>query len=77
MSYLPAYHRQFCSSVLLNRTARRLQWEETPKPRWEKVLRARREIRAGLYDEGGSLDEKIDRCIDMILEDLDDLHDAA
>ena len=67
---------EVCSSSI-TRPASRLHWEELPQPRWALIRRARRDIKAGLYDHGDVVDAKIDHCIDMILEDVHDIHNAA
>lgn len=77
MPHLPEDCCDACSLSSLTRPASRLQWEELPQPRWALIRRARRDIKAGLYDHGDVVDSKIDHCIDMILADVEDTYNAA
>lgn len=39
-------------------------------PRWSKVLQARQDIDAGLYDDAEAVGRKLDGCMDRLLADL-------
>jgi len=47
-----------------------VETDETPMPRWSKILDARDAIRDGHYDDPSVLDRKIDACVDAMLGDL-------
>jgi hypothetical protein len=47
-----------------------VETDETPMPRWSKILDARDAIRDGHYDDPSVLDRKIDACVQAMIDDL-------
>ena len=41
-------------------------------PRWSKILQARSDLAAGVYDSGQPLEAMLDTCVQSILTDLGD-----